>query len=505
MLSDAIRHLILPKYNGYKVYAHNLSKFDGVFLLPILAKLNSDAVKVSVIKRDNLLININIKFGKCQIDIRDSLLMLPGSLRELAKSFGIRSSDTKGIFPYNFVSDNLDYIGPVPSIKFFSGISRNEYEAYSILSSLDSPNSWNLREETIKYCLQDCKVLYKIIVKFNTLCNNKFKINIHKFPTLPSLAYGIFRASYLKHNIPILVGDIYDFIRESYTGGSVDVFKPSSNIHIRTGTSDLVKRIKVYCYDVNSLYPFVMSKFSMPTGIPKYFKCIQDFDFISFFTSTYGSRPYGFFRVEVTAPDSLEHPILQTKVKTKDGFRTMSPLGTWTGVIFSEELYNAEKFGYRFNIIEGYLFDKANVFDKYIKALYQIKQSTPKSDPMYFISKLLMNSLYGRFGMDYKLERHQFMNNSQLTEILQKEEFEVNLPFNMDSQVNLVSYLDKSKYEGLEIDIKHEYNVSIGIASAISAYARVHMSQFKNNPKYILFYTDTDSIYVSEPLIWCQM
>lgn len=362
MLSDAIRHLIVPKYNGYKVYAHNLSKFDGIFLLPILAKLNSDAVKVSVIKRDNLLININIKFGKCQVDIRDSLLMLPSSLRELAKSFGIPASESKGIFPYSFVSDNLDYVGDVPDIKFFSGITRQEYETYSILSSLDSPNSWNLREETIKYCLQDCKVLYKIIVKFNFLCNNKFKINIHRFPTLPSLAYGIFRASFLKHNIPILVGDIYDFIRESYTGGSVDVFKPSSK-------SD--KRAKVYCYDVNSLYPFVMSKFSMPIGIPKYFKCIKDFDFISFFTSTYGSRPYGFFRAEITAPDNLEHPILQTKVKTKDGLRTISPLGSWTGVIFSEEMYNAEKYGYKFNIIEGYLFDKANVFDKYIKALYK--------------------------------------------------------------------------------------------------------------------------------------
>jgi hypothetical protein len=31
------------------------------------------------------------------------------------------------------------------------------------------------------------------------------------------------------------------------------------------------------------------------------------------------------------------------------------------------------------------------------------------------------------------------------------------------------------------------HNVSIGIASAITAYARIHMSQFKNNPNFILF------------------
>ena len=28
----------------------------------------------------------------------------------------------------------------------------------------------------------------------------------------------------------------------------------------------------IYCYDVNSLYPFVMSSMEMPTGVPVYFE-----------------------------------------------------------------------------------------------------------------------------------------------------------------------------------------------------------------------------------------
>jgi hypothetical protein len=44
------------------------------------------------------------------------------------------------------------------------------------------------------------------------------------------------------------------------------------------------------------------------------------------------------------------------------------------------------------------------------------------------------------------------------------------------------------------------HNVSINIASAITAYARIHMSQFKNNPNFNLFYNDTDSIYIDRPL-----
>jgi hypothetical protein len=40
----------------------------------------------------------------------------------------------------------------------------------------------------------------------------------------------------------------------------------------------------------------------------------------------------------------------------------------------------------------------------------------------------------------------------------------------------------------------------VAIASAITAYARIHMSQFKNNPDFILYYSDTDSIYIDRPL-----
>jgi len=44
------------------------------------------------------------------------------------------------------------------------------------------------------------------------------------------------------------------------------------------------------------------------------------------------------------------------------------------------------------------------------------------------------------------------------------------------------------------------HNTNIAIASAITGYARIHMSQFKNNPKFNLFYTDTDSVYIDKPL-----
>jgi hypothetical protein len=56
------------------------------------------------------------------------------------------------------------------------------------------------------------------------------------------------------------------------------------------------------------------------------------------------------------------------------------------------------------------------------------------------------------------------------------------------------------KIEDTSINDESTHNVSIAIAAAITAYARIHMSQFKNNPLINLYYSDTDSIYVDKPL-----
>ena len=48
---------------------------------------------------------------------------------------------------------------------------------------------------------------------------------------------------------------------------------------------------------------------------------------------------------------------------------------------FSEEITNAEKYGYKFNITSGYMFDKHDIFADFIEVLYKIKESHKKDDP----------------------------------------------------------------------------------------------------------------------------
>ena len=124
------------------------------------------------------------------IAFKDSLLMLPQSLRSLAKSFNV---EEKSYFPFKFVNNPsipLEYIGKTPDYNYYEGIGKEEYKTME-------NKSWNLRKESTYYCELDCKVLHQILSKFNVLIYNKFSLNVHRYPTLSSLALGIFRSGYL--------------------------------------------------------------------------------------------------------------------------------------------------------------------------------------------------------------------------------------------------------------------------------------------------------------------
>jgi hypothetical protein len=137
---------------------------------------------------------------------------------------------------------------------------------------------------------------------------NLFNISINKYPTLSSLAFGIFRTHFLNNEeIPQLTGQIEEDIRKSYTGGAVDMYLPRCK-----------PSAKVFGYDVNSLYPYVMKEFDMPVGKPKqFFGDIRKID----------PNAFGFFYCKIEAPDNLKHPILQTHVKINNMSRTIAPLG----------------------------------------------------------------------------------------------------------------------------------------------------------------------------------
>lgn len=159
-----------------------------------------------------------------------------------------------------------------------------EYNNYK-LSFLGK--DWDFMKEAEKYCNIDCISLHEVVNKFSEMIFNKFSLNIDNYSTIPSLAFAIWRAKYLNNidpdkNIHQLSGTIARDIRLSYTGGSVDLYIPRA-----------VKGTKIFCYDVNSLYPYVMKTFKMPVGAPTYFK--GDITKLE-------NNPFGFFYCNIIAP-----------------------------------------------------------------------------------------------------------------------------------------------------------------------------------------------------------
>jgi hypothetical protein len=398
------------------------------------------------------------------------------SLKFLAKVFEVNTQ--KSIFPYSFVNENnLDYIGPIPDIKYFDGISHLDYNCY-----IENYNIWNLRDEAIKYCEIDCISLYQVLIKFSNLIFEKFNINIHKYPTLSSLAFAIFRTHYLnKDEVPQLSGRIAKDIRQGYTGGAVDMYIPKAP-----------DGVKIFCYDVNSLYPFVMNEFDMPIGKPIHF--------IGDIRKT-DPEAFGFFYCKIIAPDNLKHPIIQTHIKTKSGIRTVAPLGTWEDMIFSGEMDNAIKFGYKFEILWGYKFEPENIFKKYVDTLYQLRLKYHRSHPLNLVAKLLMNSLYGRFGMiDEFPDITIFKDKKSLMKFMSDPNHNILTTIELGDKVLVKHRSEDKNRKNLLYGNLETHNTNVSIAAAITGYARIHMSQFKNNPNFNLFYSDTDSVYIDKPL-----
>jgi hypothetical protein len=128
MILDCLKLVLTRKYHNYKVYIHNLAKFDIIFLLKYLVKVGS----LQPVIHNGRIISLMVNYGdngKYQIEFRDSYLLLLSSLSNLSTAFKVDNEKT--IFPYLFVNkDNLNYEGHVPLFKYFNKIDKEEYNNY---------------------------------------------------------------------------------------------------------------------------------------------------------------------------------------------------------------------------------------------------------------------------------------------------------------------------------------------------------------------------------------
>ena len=423
-------------------------------------------------KNNDKYINISISNFKkgVQINIRDSLLILPMGLSKLGSQFGVEV--LKAVEPV-YLNEN-DVTNPF-LMKDLSHYSKD------VLLITDF-QVW--KDKVTNYCETDCVSLYQIIIKFRDLVYDKWELYIENYPTTPSLSFAIYRRHYLEDGIiPIYKGKVFNFLRESFTGGATEMYKPYGE--------------NINCYDVNSLYPTSMSQNKFPVG--------QTYEFIGDIDLFYKlenpkiwniNNSYFIGEANVQKTRELYQPYLQINHLGKvEGFsenRTISPNGTFNMKINSCEYHNAISRGdYQIKIVMGYLWFNKNIFYDFVTDIYNMRKLYSKSDPMNLTCKLILNALYGRFAMKPIISKTEIIKSDlDICEFLKENIIESE----DDINENYVLLTYRPNNEDLLENV--EYSNSIAIASAITAYSRVFMSQFKNNHNYILYYTDTDSIFI---------
>jgi hypothetical protein len=304
-----------------------------------------------------------------------------------------------------------------------------------------------------EYLESDCKGLWEVLQLFYS---QDLMSDAQPAFTIASQSVEVFRATLDKTHLESLTGSGESFVRPSYLGGRTEIFRPVYN-----GSTAR----PLYEYDVNSLYPFILREKEFPCGRP-------------FFTKRFYPKLLGIYEAKVTAPPGIFIPVLGLIRNGKFVF----PVGTFTSRWTSEELTLAKSRGYKFEIIQGLVFPgKKRYFGPFIERLFNIRLASKKGSVSDITAKLIMNSLYGRLGLNPEKEA---------------------ITFELKSGVKPFARLKHGKNHielfSEPIILKSFRNVAL--ASFVTSYARTHLYRLMETVQDTLYYCDTDSIFTTTPM-----
>lgn len=441
-------------------YYHNL-KFDGTFIVSWLFNhgysWQKDKNKLlprefsTLISDMGMWYTININTGVINIELRDSLKLVPFSLKQCGKAFKTKHQKL-----------DMEYTG-----YRFSGCAITDEEmeyikndVYVLREVLEFMFEQGHKSLTIGSC---CMYEYR-----GTLCSDEFKMH---FPDLTKIM--------LEECYESSTAD--EYIRKSYRGGWCYLVPEKANQVYKNGT----------VADVNSLYPSMMSSESgnyYPVGEPVFWKG----NYIPEKAKNKTNRYY-FLRFKCSfriKPNYL--PFIQIKgnplykatemltdsrpslggVKydsiTVDGVEH-TDIVTMTMTCTDWELFNQHYYINDLQILDGcYFYSEKGLFDAYINKYRQIKETSKGA--MRTLAKLFLNNLYGKFASS--------------------NESSYQVPRLDDDGV-------------LAFDTIREYDKKAGyiaIGSAITSYARCFtitaaQLNYHGANKHGFIYADTDSIH----------
>jgi hypothetical protein len=315
----------------------------------------------------------------------------------------------------------------------------------------------------LSYLKDDCRGLYECLEAF---FNWELIQRSGGAYTMASQALKVFRL-FMYKEIRSLKEPIDLFIRQAYFGGRTEIFKPEYH-----------GKKKLYCYDVNSLYPFVMRNNDFPTNFKRW-------------TLTYDPEAMGFYEATVEVPKDMYLPPLPYVAEMERSKKLIFPTGKFSGVWSTIELEYARSLGVKIlSTGRGALFHNGGpIFKGYIDTLYEMRMDAKaKGDGVGdVLTKLLMNSLYGRFGLNTDREQILF------------DDFTKGLKFH--SEINIEKDGKEKCYRLMTKPVKLEQTfTNVSISAWVTSLSRIHMHKLMWPARKELYYTDTDSLFTTKKM-----
>ena len=333
----------------------------------------------------------------------------------------------------------------------------------------------------------DCKLLEYVkndvlstFELFQTI-KNLSGLDIEKFvkcPTVASLSMKIFKTNHADDFAKMKETKLYkwqeDFVRESYSGGRVEIFKPK----MENGG---------YHYDINSLYPSVMEKNKYPIGRLSYTRKGMNQEGKKELLKLLLSDDYPFIifcRLNIPSQNIGVLPI-------RNNGKLIFPVGIMNGHFCRPEIEYAIK-NCGLEVLEIYevfwWMESDFVFKNFIGKQKDMKMNSKGAKK--FFAKLIQNANYGKWGMQRDRVSYENYEVEKFIKIKEKGE---------DIAVIQTGLNECMVYKKL---IFADY-ILPHYASFITSFARVELlKQMKEQERKEdrVYYCDTDSIVCEQKL-----
>lgn len=314
-------------------------------------------------------------------------------------------------------------------------------------SKLESATRAKHMVEITAYLKDDCVNLHNLITDFYEHFGRQSK-------TLASAAMGQWRK--IAGRTTKTRAHFFNTFRKFYHGGRTQA--------LRLG----IIKDRFNIFDINSAYPFAMTH-EHPYGDD--FLCRKD-------TNNYGQENgfdnCGFYTIDATASGCL--CIYQdNKLEFPTARETFSATGWEINAGIETKTLTVH------NVLDAYTFSQRINFTPYVDKFYAQKQAAKKNSPAYTFAKLMLNSLYGKFGANPANYWKYKTANVGLFRRLEPDGWQLSGYFGPHILIAKPLTEDEGRY----------YNIAT--AASITGFVRAYL--WRNMVRAgTVYYCDTDSI-----------